>query len=63
MLYIPESFREDDASKLHDFIRRHSFATLVSSHADDAPSVTHLPLLLEVSEGSAALVRCKHERI
>ena len=44
-MYIPACFRVTDLSTLHDFMRRYSFATLVT--ASDEPLVSHLPLLLE----------------
>jgi len=45
-MYVPEAFRRDDPATLHQFIRTHPFATLVTSAAD-VPQVTHLPLILE----------------
>lgn len=45
-MYIPASFHETDLIKLHDFIERHSFATLFSRQ-DDESVASHLPLLLE----------------
>lgn len=42
-MYIPASFGEKDPSVLADFMRAHSFATLVSQ-VDGAPFATHLPL-------------------
>jgi transcriptional regulator len=46
MLYVPKAFAVDDVQALHAFMAEHSFATLVSPHAED-PAVTHVPLLLE----------------
>ncbi len=46
-MYLPPLFREDDAAKMVDFMRAHSFATLVSV-IDGAPFATHLPLIVEV---------------
>jgi transcriptional regulator len=45
-VYVPPSFRVDDDATLHAFIRRHTFATLVSTDDDGAPFATHLPLSL-----------------
>lgn len=45
-MYIPKSFQLTDPEALADFIRAHSFATLISA-ADGAPFATHLPLLLD----------------
>ncbi len=49
-MYIPPSFLETDPTKLHDFMERHSFATLISSH-DGEPVASHLPLLLDRAVG------------
>jgi transcriptional regulator len=43
-MYIPSAFRIDDAGKLAAFIRRHSFATLVT-HDGAAPFASDLPML------------------
>lgn len=50
-MYIPEHFAETDLATLHEFIRQHSFATLVTQH-DGAPFASHLPLLLDRSAGT-----------
>lgn len=49
-MYIPSSFAENDAQRLQDFMRQHSFATLVTQH-DGAPFASHLPLMLQSSVG------------
>jgi transcriptional regulator len=49
-IYIPSSFAENDAQRLQDFMRAHSFATLVTQH-DGAPFASHLPLMLESGVG------------
>jgi transcriptional regulator len=49
-VYIPASFAETDTTKLHDFMRRYSFAIL-TSHGQDGLVASHLPLLLDVSTG------------
>jgi transcriptional regulator len=46
LMYIPSAFRVDDPAVVDEFIRRYSFATLVT--AGEEPFVTHLPLLLDV---------------
>lgn len=48
-MYIHAPFRVDDAAALHGLMRRYSFATLITAGAE--PSITHLPLLLEVDDG------------
>jgi transcriptional regulator len=42
-MYIPSAFAVEDVSVLHDFLDRHTFATLVTT-IDAAPFATHLPL-------------------
>ena len=54
-MYIPESFAETDLSTLHEFIRRHSFATVVTQH-DGLPFASHLPLSLDSSIGTHGAV-------
>ena len=49
-MYIPKAFREDDISKLYNFIQAHSFATLVTQH-ESIPFATHLPFLLDAERG------------
>ena len=44
-MYIPSSFRIDDVQQLTAFVRRHSFATLVT-HDGQHAHATHLPMLL-----------------
>lgn len=55
-LYRPDSFREDDPTRSSDFIRAHSFATLVSSAPDGTPQATHLPLILDQQDESRRLL-------
>jgi transcriptional regulator len=49
-MYIPRSFRDDDAGRLHDFIRHYNFGTLFSQ-TTDGPLGTHLPFLLDAGRG------------
>jgi transcriptional regulator len=49
-MYIPAAFRIDDPGKLTAFMRRHSFATLVT-HEAGAPFASHLPVLLRPDGG------------
>jgi transcriptional regulator len=49
-MYVPASFAQPDLSKLQDFMRRYTFATLVSK--DEGGIVAnHLPLLFEEAGG------------
>lgn len=49
-MYVPPSFSETDLEKLHEYIDRHSFATLISQ-AGTEPFATHLPLPLDRGQG------------
>ena len=49
-MYVPSSFAETDSVKLHEFMRTHSFATLVSQN-DAGLVASHLPLLLDTDAG------------
>jgi transcriptional regulator len=49
-MYNPAAFAEHDVSKLHEFLERHSFATLVSS-GEGGLIASHLPLLLDWQTG------------
>jgi transcriptional regulator len=54
-MYIPAHFAETDLTKLHEFIRQHSFATLVTQQGG-APFASHLPIMLNGSVGSHGLL-------
>jgi transcriptional regulator len=54
-MYVPASFAETDTPRLHEFMRRHSFATLVSRAGDDLIG-SHLPLLLDADAGPRGLL-------
>ena len=49
-MYIPSSFAETDLGTLHEFIERHSFATLITA-GEDGTVASHLPLLLNRGSG------------
>jgi len=49
-MYIPASFAETDSAKLHEFMRKHSFATLVTRN-EIGIVAGHLPLLFQASAG------------
>jgi transcriptional regulator len=49
-VYIPAAFAESDTAKLHEFIRRSSFAVL-TSQGEDGLIASHLPLLLDADAG------------
>jgi transcriptional regulator len=60
-MYIPPAFREDRQDVLHDLIRRHSFATLVSA-TGGALQATHLPFLLDATGGGRGTLRAHMAR-
>ncbi|MBT8143342.1 MAG: FMN-binding negative transcriptional regulator [Gammaproteobacteria bacterium] len=45
-MYLPRSFRVQDKNRLAAFMRRYSFATMVTPAAGDV-AITHLPVLLD----------------
>jgi transcriptional regulator len=49
-MYVPASFAVDDPATLHDFLRLHGFATLVT-RGDSGLIASHLPLLFEADAG------------
>jgi transcriptional regulator len=65
-VYIPEAFRQDSPALLHAFVRRHSFATLVTLAADAAGTITpfagHLPFLLDAGRGPNGVLRAHMAR-
>ena len=50
-MYIPEQFTETNLPTLHEFMRQHSFATVVTQQGS-RPYSSHLPLILDNSVGS-----------
>ena len=49
-MYVPAAFAEIDPTKLHEFMRRHSFAVL-TSHGEEGLFASHLPVLLNAEAG------------
>ena len=49
-MYIPQSFAEPRADRLHAFLASHSFATLISG-SGGALTANHIPLLLDADRG------------
>lgn len=49
-MYTPPAFAVHDRQFLHEFVRRYSFATLVTGGED--PCVSHVPLILDETVGS-----------
>ena len=50
-MYVPEAFRVDDLSRLHDFIEANSFGILASAGDAHTITATHLPFLLDRKAG------------
>lgn len=55
-MYVPPAFAEHDLGVLHDFIARHSFATVITQH-DGEPFASHVPLLLDRTAGPRGTLR------
>ena len=55
-MYQPPQFRSNDATLAAELMRRHPFATLVSTDDQGFPFVTHLPLHLEERDGRFVLL-------
>jgi transcriptional regulator len=49
-MYTPKHFLTEDVARMHELMRRYSFATLVTRH-DGAPFASHLPFLLDERRG------------
>lgn len=54
-MYTPAHFQVNDRDTLHAFMRRHSFATLVSQEGG-VPQATHLPFLLNPIQGNHGIL-------
>jgi transcriptional regulator len=55
-MYIPEEFAETRREILHDLIRAHSFATLVSNGAE-GPVASHVPVVFLPASGAFGTVQ------
>lgn len=54
-MYIPSHFSVTDHQSIHDFVRAHAFATVIST-VDGMPCASHVPLVLQTSvEGDRLL--------
>src|SRR5262245_38419035 len=54
-MYIPGPYQVNDSGRLCSFLRRHSFATLIT-HDGAAPFASHLPMLLRDEGGRRTLL-------
>ncbi len=54
-MYLPRAFAQTDLAQLDALIDAHPFVTLISTDADGAPFVSHLPILYR-RDGDAVLV-------
>lgn len=54
-MYLPRAFAETDLATLDALIDAHPFVTLISTDADGAPFVSHLPVLYR-RDGDAVLI-------
>ena len=55
-MYIPNHFNQPDRAAALDFMRKYSFATLVTAAPDAAPTATHLPFTIEQREEAIWLI-------
>jgi transcriptional regulator len=55
-MYMPKSFQETDAAQLHEFIRNHRLATLVSTDANGL-CADHIPMLVETGDDGSTVLR------
>ncbi len=56
-MFIPKIFHVDDEAEILDFIRKNSFATLVSVDAKGLPIATHIPIELEKTSENVFILR------
>jgi len=56
-MYLPKLFEESRPEVLHEFIRQHPLATLITRSAD-ALCADHVPVLVFPDEGGKTLLRC-----
>src|SRR5258705_13000015 len=49
-MYVPPAFSEKRLDVLHEFMRRHAFATVVTN-GPDGPIASHVPVLLLARRG------------
>ena len=49
-MYVPPAYSEKRLDVLHEFMRRHAFATIVTN-APDGPSASHVPVVLLPQRG------------
>ena len=54
-MYIPNSYNMRDRVKIMDFMKRFSFATIITSK-NDFPVATHLPFLIKEENGNLLLL-------
>jgi transcriptional regulator len=55
-MYLPAHFQEERLDVLHQFIRRHGFATLVTL-GPDGLTANHIPFLLDTDRGTHGTLR------
>lgn len=60
-MYIPGWSREERLDVLHEVMRQHAFATLVSVY-EGIPVATHLPFLLDATRGDYGVLRAHMAR-
>ena len=56
-MYVPKHFEATRLPQLHEVMRSNSFATMITADGNGSPFATHLPLLLDVSDGERGILR------
>lgn len=54
-MYLPRAFAETDLAQLDALIHAHPFVTLISTDAEGAPFVSHLPVLYRRDSGAVLI--------
>ena len=60
-MYNPAPFVENRTGILHEFIRQHPLATIVTCHTS-GPEATHVPVVLHTDGGEGGVLRCHFAR-
>lgn len=60
-MYVPPHFAFGDLPAIHDFMREFPFVTLVTG-TEQGPIATHLPVMLDASQGEFGLLRAHMAR-
>jgi transcriptional regulator len=56
-MFTPKLYRNENFPEIENFLRHHSFASLVSMHGSK-PWATHIPLELEINANGEKVLWC-----